>query len=377
MKKIILSLLIISFNCQIKAQCWEKVSAHHNHSLAIKNDGTLWAWGSNQSFQLGGGSQTFINYPIQIGLDNDWESISAGDVMSLAIKSNGTLWQWGSISPTIYQIPTQVGTDTDWSIVVAGFSRCFAIKNNGTLWGWGFNNQGSLGDGTLVINISSPLQIGTESNWMSIGVGYTFTIGTKSNGTMWAWGLNSDYGELGIAAGLNVNYLSPTQIGTDTNWQQVKCGSNHTIALKSDGTLWSWGRNNTGQLGDGTYSTRDIPVQIGLDNNWLSIDSGFFYNFAMKNNQTLWTWGSNYSGQFGNGTQLVDQLTPLQITSISTINKFKTGGYHTMFITTDSNLLMSGANNSSQLGIGQSGGYATNPIQISCSPLNLVWINYN
>ncbi len=371
MKKTILLLLMMLFNYQIKAQCWGKVSANVNHSLAIKNDRTLWAWGYNSNSQLGVGTQTFVNTPLQVGVDNDWESICAGGSMSLAIKSNGTLWQWGYISPTTYQIPTQVGTDTDWSTIFAGTYQCFAIKNNGTLWAWGLNDQGSLGDGTQ-ISRSSPVQIGNDSNWMSVSAGYNFTIGLKSNGTLWAWGLNSSFGELGIAAGTNVNYLSPAQIGTDTNWQQVKCGTSHTIALKSDGTLWSWGRNNTGQLGDGTLSTRNTPGQIGFDNDWLFIDSGAYYNFAMKNNQTLWAWGSNYFGQFANGTQFVDQLTPLQITSVSNINKYETGGFHTMFITTDSVLLVSGTNNSSQLGNGQSGGYEAYPVQISCSPLNIV-----
>src|ERR1043165_6518327 len=136
----------------------------------------------------------------------------------------------------------------------------FEIRG-GTLWAWGNNNSGQLGDGTT-INSGTPTQIGTDTKWASITCGSGYTMALKNDGTLWAWGNNSS-GQLGD--GTTTDKTTPTQIGTDTKWVGIACGDRHTVAVKSDGTLWAWGYNGTGQLGDGSTIDKASPIQIGAD----------------------------------------------------------------------------------------------------------------
>jgi alpha-tubulin suppressor-like RCC1 family protein len=131
-----------------------------------------------------------------------------------------------------------------------------AVKSDGTLWTWGRNEWGQLGDGTMV-NQSSPVQVGSTTNWRSVAAGHEHTVAVKSDGTLWTWGRN-EWGQLGD--GTMVNQSIPVQVGSATNWQSVAAGHEHTVAVKSDGTLWTWGGNSYGQLGDG----RTTPGKIGL-----------------------------------------------------------------------------------------------------------------
>src|SRR3989344_6242212 len=244
-----------------------QISARYKHTIAIKSDGTLWAWGYNLYGQLGDGTTSQRNSPVQIGTDNNRVSISAGGYHTIAIKSDGTLWAWGSndsgqLGDGTYNnktTPTQITTvAANWVSISTGGLHTLAIKSDGTLWAWGYNSGGQLGDGTATQR-NSPVQIGTGNNWTSIAAGYYHTIAIKSDGTLWAWGYNG-YGQLGD--GTMVNKSSPAQIGTDNNWASIEAGGYHTLAIKSDGTLWAWGDNGYGQLGDGTNTDRFSPVQV-------------------------------------------------------------------------------------------------------------------
>lgn len=194
----------------------------------------------------------------------------------------------------------------------AGYYHSVALKSNGTLWAWGGNQWGQLGDGTTT-NKYSPVQIGTDNNWVSVAAGIYHTVALKSDGTLWAWG-NNQYGQLGD--GTTTNKYSPEQIGTDNNWASVTAGDYHTVALRSGGTcgdtLWAWGYNGEGELGDGTTTQRNSPVQIGTDNNWMSVTAGPYHAVAIKSDNTLWTWGFNLQGQLGDGTT-TDKHSPVQI----------------------------------------------------------------
>jgi alpha-tubulin suppressor-like RCC1 family protein len=152
-------------------------------------------------------------------------------------------------------IPIQIGTANDWQSIYAGCGHSFAIKTNGTLWAWGWNSIGQLGTGT---NSHVPIQVGTSTNWQSASAGGTHSVALKTDGTLWAWGSNQ-YGQLGN--GTTNNSYVPIQIGTATDWQNVSAGLYwHTTALKTDGTLWAWGDNEYGQLGDSTYIDSNIPI---------------------------------------------------------------------------------------------------------------------
>ncbi|MBI5915682.1 MAG: T9SS type A sorting domain-containing protein, partial [Bacteroidetes bacterium] len=279
------------------------------HSLAIKTDGTLWAWGWNDSGQLGDGTFLDKNSPVKIGTDNNWQIVAADGKHSLAIKMDGTLWAWGlndfgqlgDGTPLDKNSPVKIGAASNWQSVTAGERHSVAIKTDGTLWAWGFNNQGILGDGTSIPIIYSPVQIGTANNWESATAGVNNILAIKTDGTLWAWGNNTN-GTLGD--GTYVHKYSPVQIGTANNWESVAVGAVFTLAIKTDGTLWAWGNNNQGQLGNGTNTWSNIPIPIGTVGDWHNIATGLFHSLAIKTDGSLWAWGYNNEGELGNGTEM-------------------------------------------------------------------------
>jgi alpha-tubulin suppressor-like RCC1 family protein len=297
---------------------WASISASYEHNIAIKTDGTLWAWGNNGNGQLGDGTTTDRYSPVQIGTANNWKSISACGGHTIAIKTDGTLWAWGynaqgqlgDGTTTQRNSPVQIGTSTNWKEIRSENSHNIAIKTDGTLWAWGYNLFGQLGDGTTTQR-NSPVQIGTATNWASIGVGDAHTMAIKTNGTLWAWGHNGN-GQLGD--GTNTNRNSPVQIGTANNWASISPSQYQTIAVKTDSSLWAWGTNSAGQLGDGTTTARNSPVQIGTENNWTSISAGHKHTTASKTDGSLWVWGRNQYGALGDGTT-ISRSSPVQLTS--------------------------------------------------------------
>ena len=286
--------------------CWKQISSGQQFTVAIKSDGSLWSWGANAFGQLGyAGSNN--NQPSQIGTATNWKSISCGVAHTLAIKTDGTLWAWGNNfygylgdgTTVAKNTPVQIGNATNWKSVCAGYTHSFGIKNDGTLWAWGYNQYGQLGDGTTT-NRSLPTQIGTATNWQSVGAGNSHSMGIKTNGTLWTWGRN-DKGQLGD--GTAVNKTTPTQIGTATNWQYIDGGISYTAALKTDGTIWTWGENTYGQLGQNDLVNRSTPTQVGTPNDtWEFVSAGGYHIVASKNYDAIFAWGRNDSGQLGNGT---------------------------------------------------------------------------
>ena len=228
---------------------WKSISSASFHTIAIKKDGTLWGWGFTNISDLTTPFNFVI--PTQIGTATNWQSISAGAVHNIAVKTDGTLWSWGinengelgngNLIPKL--TPTQIGTANNWQSISAGYSHNLAIKADGTLWGWGLNSSRQLGDGTTT-NKLIPTQIGTGTNWQTISTGLFSTMGIKRDGSLWAWG-NNGFGQKGNWAITGND--SQNQIGIDSNWQSLCIVKNfdyinaYTIGVKTDGTLWGWG----------------------------------------------------------------------------------------------------------------------------------------
>jgi alpha-tubulin suppressor-like RCC1 family protein len=292
---------------------WVWVAAGNNDSLALKSDGSLWAWGYNHFGQLGDSTTIDRSKPTRIGALTDWVVVAAGDMHSLAIRTNGSLWAWGSSvkgqlggATGNHSIPNRVGTDTNWVAAAAGENHSLALKSDGSLWAWGYNNSGQLGDGTTT-DRDKPTRIGMENTWVAVAGGFNQSLAIKSDGSLWAWGLNQ-YGQLGDAT--TTNRTKPVRIGNDTDWVAVAEGMDHTLALKSDGSLWAWGHNDRGQLGDGTTTDRHQPTPIvGLGTKWVSVAGGQGYSLGLSSVGALGAWGGNSGGELGIGNE-VDKHIP-------------------------------------------------------------------
>lgn len=256
------------------------------HAIALKSDGTLWAWGRNQWGQLGDGTTTNRPTAIQIGSDTDWVHVSCGGFFTAALKADGTLWTWGHNAygqmgqgnTSDYIVPTQVGADTDWGFIAAGGVQMYAIKNDGTLWSVGRNNSGQLGLGDLV-NRSTLTQVGVSAAWSSINSGREHAVALQADGTLWTWGYNV-FGQLGN--GTTSDTDTPGQIGALTTWVEVAGGNFFSMARRSDETLWAWGDNGLGELGTGIGSpSTDVPVLVGSETNWTRISLGKQHSLGM------------------------------------------------------------------------------------------------
>ncbi|HQW68306.1 MAG TPA: T9SS type A sorting domain-containing protein [Flavobacterium sp.] len=279
---------------------WSDEFSLYYHALAIKNDGTLWSWGNNDYGQCGLGYSfptltATVNTPTQVGTDTNWVKVAVGWYHSLGLKSDGTLWSWGAnsggslgINSTVISVstPTQVGTQNNWKDIYADWDVSFAIKTDNTLWSWGQ-------DGNLLHPQSRiPLQA-SNYTWKKISLSsYRRGLGIKMDGTLWYWG--SGFGVLNIATTtITPDVYGLKQIGTDNDWQDISQGSSHIMALKSNGTMWSAGLNESYDLGDGTNINRSNLVQIMPQMNWSSIEAGNHLGSAINTEGELYTWGGS------------------------------------------------------------------------------------
>jgi len=331
----------------------QRLAAGPNHSLGIKTDGSLWGWGEGESCAVGDGTCTDRLTPVRVL--TEVAVVTAGIYYSLALKTDGSLWAWGNNwfgqlgdgTTTDRSTPVQVLTDV--TAVSAGSFHTLAIKTDGSLWAWGWNGTGQLGDGTTT-DRSTPVQILTDVAAVAAGKSNdqrAHTLALKTDGSLWAWGNNRN-GQLGD--GTTTDHLTPVQVLTGV--AAVAAGYYHTLALKTDGNLWAWGFNGDGRLGDGTTTTRQLtPVQIltGV----AAVAAGFHHSLALKTDRSLWAWGWNGSGRLGDGTT-TDRLTPVQVlTGVVAVS----GGFlHTLARKTDGSLWAWGGNEYGRLGDGTTTG---------------------
>jgi len=355
-----------------------QVSAGEYHSLALKGEGTVWAWGSNSNGQLGDGVPTGATSgsPVSLSALSDVTIIASGYNHSLALKSDGTVWacgsnsygQLGDGSTTDSNTPVQVSDLTDIIAIAGGENYSLALKSDGTVWAWGSNGYGQLGDGSYT-NKSTPGQILNFGGITAIACGGTHSLALKSDGTVWVWGHN-DYGQLGDGTTTDSN--SPEQVSSLSDVSAVAGGAYHSMALKSDGTVWAWGDNWYGELGNGTNTNSQTPVQVSSLSDVSAIDSGKNHNIALKSDGTVWAWGLNWYGQLGNGST-TDSNTPVQVRSINDVTAITGGMYHNLAVKSDGKVWAWGDNAYSELGEGTfSAWYRTTPVQVKNLNLNYV-----
>jgi alpha-tubulin suppressor-like RCC1 family protein len=306
---------------------WATIRAGSSNNFGVKSDGTLWAWGRNDQGQLGHNNKTHYSSPVQIPgttWSKDRLKISnIGVFNSYAIKTDATLWSWGygtngrlgQNSNTNYSSPRQV-PGTTWNIVSSSYNGQFAIKTDGTLWSWGWNNNGGYG-GLLghnnKTNYSSPRQVGSDTDWdfVTVSADSGSIFAHKTDGTLWSWGYNGS-GQLGI--GNKTAYSSPKQVPGST-WSGASAAiagaSSAGFAIRTDGTLWGWGAGQEGQLAQNNLTEYSSPRQIP-GTTWSKVTSRGTSVFAMKTDGTAWAWGKNNYGQLGVNNE-TKYSSPVQI----------------------------------------------------------------
>ncbi len=350
------------------------LTAGAGHTVVIKKDGSLWAWGLNWRGEVGDGTGKDTASPVRVkGPDGKELLGGVGAVVSTgahvaALRKDGTVLCWGfnrygqvgigtvadkQVLPVPVKGPGGKGTLEGVTAIAAGGYHTLALGSGGAVWAWGCNIEGRLGDGTTT-DRHTPVEVKGLKSAVAVAAGIKHSLALRADGTIWAWGDNL-YGELGN--GTVTDSLVAVKIPSLSGIKAVAAGWHHSLALKKDGTVWAWGCNHFGQLGDGTALDRSSPVQVKGLTGVKAIAAGGLHNLAVKEDGTLWAWGWNYRGQLGDGT-LTDRSVPVQVKGpdakglLQKVAAVDGGGAHTAALLADGTLLVWGDNFRGQIGNG-------------------------
>ncbi len=364
------------------------ISGGQFHSLAIKSDNTVLAWGQAANGQIGNNSVTPSPTPIAVQQDSSVVvkpivAVSAGGFHSLALRDDGTMISWGdnfygqlgigqsgtanSKFVAVNVIPL---TSTDrFSAIATGTTHSLALRTDGVVVSWGDGAKKQLGSNLASSTVLN--EVTSTSNIVAIAAGIAHSLALKADGTVLAWG-DDEFGQLGDNA-TNTSSFTPVAVQGATNIVAIAAGGYHSLALKSDGTLLAWGSNFTGELGDGTDVDKFTPVAVGgsNSNNIVAIAAGLNHSVALKKDGTVLTWGSDEFGQLGDGTPLEDKLTPVIISGATNIVGIAAGGLHTLALKSDGTMLSWGKDDAGQLGNDAALGNQNSPVSVLLSAFTI------
>ncbi|HZX47734.1 MAG TPA: hypothetical protein VFF47_00775 [Nitrospirota bacterium] len=357
------------------------ISGGSEHVAVLKNDGTVWTWGLNTWGQLGDGTMTDSPTPVQVQGMTDVIAVAADRRMTMALKSDGTVWTWGENSYGVLVDESESGVErasprqviglTDVVAIATGWSAGMALKSDGTVWTWGENEYGTLGDGTIEDRYT-PVQVIGLTEIVSISAKRSHVLALKSDGTIWAWGHNrhGQHGNDTATGDANSPGPVPVQV-SDLKDQDVSIAAGywHSMAMKGDGTVWTWGRNEASELCDGTSIDKSIPGKISGLPDVLSLMGGEGYTIFLKRDGTVWMCGNNSTGLLGIGESMASIMSaPEQVTDLSDVVAITSGRYFAVALKRDGTLWTWGYNDKGQLGDGTTyPRYA--PVQVLMDPL--------
>lgn len=313
---------------------WAAVSAGGLHSIGIQSDGSLWGWGNAVFGQVGkpcasaAQCDQIEHLPVHVGTRTDWSAVSAGEEHSVALASDGTVWTWGGTGVgeigracadyACQSVPGVVGQDSDWVAISAGGRSTFALKSDGSLWTWGSKNTCASNCGSDPADYNQvPARVDAANDWALVAAGGQHVLAVKKDGSLWAWGRN-DAGQLGNGNRdpdlLTRGTAVPGRVGTDTDWVAVAAGASHSLGLKADGTLWYWGTYDF--FNSPSLQFALAPTRLGAERDWKIIAAGSRFGLAIKTDGSLWAWGNPFAGALGNGCGTCDgasQMVPARI----------------------------------------------------------------
>jgi alpha-tubulin suppressor-like RCC1 family protein len=326
------------------------VAAGSDFSLALKSDGTVWAWGNSGWGQLGQGTYGSSTTPVRVTGLSGVTQVAAGDLTGLALKSDGTVRAWG------FNYYGQVGNGASGNNVLApvqvvgltgvvaiasgnGGNTSYALKADGTVWAWGYDGLGQLGNGTSNETAHPrPVEVSNLSGAVAIGAGSEHALAVLSDGTVRAWGSNQ-YGQLGARTSTSCSVYHypcstvPVQVTNLAGVSAVAGGGNFSLALKSDGSVWGWGQNDVGQLANGTTTSSGgvtTPTRAHLQS-IIAIAAGDQHTLALKSDGTVWAAGSNSWGQLGTGT-FTGSSNPVRVVNLSGAVSIAAGLDHSLAV---------------------------------------------
>ena len=319
---------------------WCQIATGCSHSLGVKTNGTAWAWGGNYCGQLGNNSLTACRSPTSvIGGFNDWCQLGGGENHSFGLRTNGTIWAWGrndcgqlGDNTTISRSSpvSVVGGCTNWCQVSAGWYHNLALQTNGTLWAWGNGASGRLGDNTANIAKSSPVSVvGGFTDWCRISAGGIHNLAQKTDGTLWAWGFNL-CGNLGDNT--TISRSSPVSVvGGFTDWCQFSAGRCHNHAIRTNGTLWSWGTGDAGRLGINSSYRSSPSCILGGFTDWCYVSAGNLHGLGIRTNGSAWAWGCTANGRLGNNLVFLSCNSPVSVVGgFTDWHQVSAGGNHSI-----------------------------------------------